>query len=130
MSSPQNYHVIYSKNNYKLNVPVSIKERTKLYLQQSSQILGWFDENYEISDDKEDFIKIAEVHEKFRLSDLFENLTKADKRKYIKKYFIKFMSETPFYGKYYRERKHLDGNTSARNIMIGFKERNDAEDFE
>ena len=78
-------HVIYDHNNYTFNVPASIRERTKSYLQQSSQIMAWFDDNYEMIDDKELFIKIADVHDKFIISDLFENLTKADKRKFNKK---------------------------------------------
>lgn len=97
-------HEKLMKNDGKLPITESIKERTNSYLELSCQIVSWFKDNYICTESKEDIIKIKDIYENFSNSDYFVNLTKVEKRKYNKKYFIDYFSENIFLKKYYCEK--------------------------
>jgi phage/plasmid-associated DNA primase len=119
--------------NYKDNknidsfIPSSIKERTKEYLKNSNAIYSWFIENYEIVNDDTIVLKIEDIYEYFKISDLWNNYSKLEKRELNKKSFIENLSKNPFLRKYYKEkdqRKYIMENYKVkelRNILIGFK---------
>ena len=77
----------------KLSVPASVLERTQAYLLESSDIFHWFLNEYEMVDDKEQYIKLGDVYENFRISEFFQYLTKREKVKYNKRNFIKYFGE-------------------------------------
>ena len=76
---------IYKKNNYIFNIPQSIKERTQLYLELSCNIVQWFKDNYQLTNDKNDTIKIKDLFEDFTNSEYYTNLSRNEKRKYNRK---------------------------------------------
>lgn len=128
-------HKLYVENGYKLKIPSSIKERTQLYLEMSCQIIQWFIEEYKLAT-KEDFkqnpdpfIKLCDAYKKFKKSEMFMYMNKVDKRKYNKRCFIKYFQENVFYNKYYQEKKDFN-KTSASNVLNGFVEIKNNDDFE
>ena len=68
-------HHRYSADN-SLMIPPSFMENTKNYLEKSSRIMEWFEENYEKVSDKEQYIKLGEVYEKFKESELYQSMAR------------------------------------------------------
>ena len=95
-------HKRYKKNNSVLEIPKSIEERTRQYLEMSCNILQWFKDNYEYTGNKEDLCKMKDLYDDFSGGMYFLNLTKNEKRKYNKSYFVEFVTSNPFFGKYYK----------------------------
>ena len=81
-------HKRYKKNNYIIDLPDTIKERTKLYLELSCTLVEWFKTNYKKSDNNKNIIKIKDIFENFSTSEYYFNLSKNEKKKYTKKYFF------------------------------------------
>ena len=96
----------YVEDGNKLCVPKTIKDRTLEYMESSSDILGWINDNYTKTEDKTNFIRIKDVHEKFKNSSYFNNLTKQDKRNYsTEKEFVNRLQENYFLKDLYCARK-------------------------
>ena len=62
-------------------------------------IYSWFESYYEKTETIEasEAISLADIYESFSGSDFFTNLSKVDKRKYNKKYFLSKIEENIFY---------------------------------
>ncbi len=95
---------IFKKNNYVLNPPKSIKERTQLYLEMSCNIVQWFKDNYNLTNNKTDFIQVKDIYADFVLSDYYVNLSRSERRKYNKTYFLEYFQTNIFFRKYFVER--------------------------
>ena len=113
---------IYKKNNYIFNVPQSIKERTQLYLELSCNVVQWFKDNYQLTNDKNDTIKIKDLFEDFTNSEYYTNLSRNEKRKYNKSYFIEYIQNNIFFRKYYIEK-----STYLRNFIREWKKKDNEE---
>ena len=74
---------------------------TKLSVLTACDIITWFKDNYNLTDDEKDVLKIKDVYERFTNSYNFEHMTKADKRKYNKTYFVNFFESNTFFSTYY-----------------------------
>src|SRR5439155_1509613 len=121
-----NSHKKYMLNNYVFKIPETIKQRTNEYLESNCNLLQWFKDKYELTDDKNNLLIIKDIYEKFKLSEYYENLTKYERRKLNYKYFIEYFSTNIVTKKYYKneynkkndigEIKHL------RNILFYWKE--------
>ncbi len=109
-------------NKYLLKIPDSIKQNNQEYLEQSIKIMEFFNDNYERTENEKDFIKIEDIKDAFLSSDFYINLTKLEKRKYSKKYFIEFFEKYPPLRKNYRERLN---NIPERpwNVLIKIKKK-------
>lgn len=94
----------YSKRNFIFDVPKSIVERTYLYLEMSCGIMGWIKENYQVTNNVKDIVKLKDIFFKFKGSEYYFNLAKSDKRKYNVHYFYRQISENIFFSKYYVEK--------------------------
>ena len=115
---------IYKKNVYMFNIPQSIKNRTQLYLELSCNIVQWFKENYYLTKERNDTIKIKDLFDDFTHSDYHTNLNKQEKRKYNKSYFTEYIQSNIFFRKYYVEKSQY-----LRNYIREWKKK-DFEDNE
>jgi phage/plasmid-associated DNA primase len=109
-------HKIYANNGYKLNIPENVKYRTSEYLEKSCDILSWFKDNYEQTNDKKDFIKLKDVYENYKGSDFYFNLTKNKKQEHNYKYFINYFSNNQLFSKFYIEK-----SSDKSNFLTNFK---------
>jgi len=91
----------YKENIYKFVIPESIKQRTQLYLELSCNILTWFKDNYNKTEDKDNIIKLKNLFSDFKKSDYYFNLSKIDKRKYNYSFFDNYFSTNIFFKNYY-----------------------------
>lgn len=111
---------VYEQNKYNLKIPETIAKRTKEYLEKSCYILQWFKENYILTNDKKNIIKLADIFASFRLDEYYENLTKQEKRKFNKSHFVDYFANNIITKKYYKEK-----TTMERNILFFWKKKDD-----
>ena len=110
----------YKEVNYKLIIPETIKKRTEAYLELSCNILGWFKDNYELTEDKNDIIKMKDLFGNFKESEYYYNLSKQDKRKYNYTFFDNYFETNIFFKKYYV----CGDNNNYSNHIIYYKNKN------
>jgi hypothetical protein len=117
-------YLLRYKNNGEFQIPEEIIKRNQEYLGDSDYIQVWFNENYEQTSNKDDFIKLADVFDNFKCSDYYVNLDKKGKRNLTKSTFIKNISIHYFYRRFYKEqfRPTINGKQECYyNILNYFK---------
>lgn len=86
----------------------------------NNKLLQWFAKEYELSFDKNDIVKIKDIHDIFKIDDWFYSLLKSDRRKYNYTYFTDFFSDNTITRKYYKERYQKNGKETC-NVLCGYK---------
>jgi phage/plasmid-associated DNA primase len=117
-------HKKYKKNNFIVNLPKSISERTQNYLDLSYSIVKWFKETYEHTKNTKDYIKIKDLYSDFTQSIYFSVLSKNEKAKYNKKYFSDYIENNVFFKKYY-----VDRLENVRSIVQQWKKIKEDDDY-
>lgn len=108
-------------------VPESIQSRTLQYLSESDLITNWFMETYEKTDNDMDVEQCKTIYDYFKLSDVYSNMNKQEKRTYNKSYFIEKMQSNIFIKTHYKnlERRpeilKIHGKTIMSQVLWGFK---------
>jgi phage/plasmid-associated DNA primase len=103
-------------------VPAECKTAAIDYLAQSDHIYEWVCEKYEKTDALGDFIYVKDMYEMFKSSSYFENLSKADKRKFTQKSFIENIKTNLFMKGYFKPRDSYVNNSYIKQpAIIGFK---------
>ena len=85
------FHYILENAPAKLYIPDRIKNLSKQYVLGSDEMYGWMMENYETADNTE-FVKLKDVFDLYKASDLYSNLTKLEKRNLNKNAFSELIS--------------------------------------
>ena len=85
------FHYILENAPAELYIPDRIKNLSKQYVLNSDEMYGWVMENYETADNTE-FVKVKDVFDLYKASDLYSNLTKLEKRNLSKKAFSELIS--------------------------------------
>jgi len=75
-----------------LYVPERIKNLSKQYVLGSDEMYSWVMENYAHTEDKAQLIKLKDMFELYKSSDLYSNLTKLEKKNLNKKAFSELIS--------------------------------------
>jgi len=113
----------FKKNKFLIkDIPKSIKEMNNQYIQDSDDFYSWFKEIYE-SDEKE-FIQIKDVFKAYKQSDIYENLTKREKRLMTRKNMVEQIKKHAYLRVYYMDRYQPTVNGKQKNltsILKGFK---------
>jgi hypothetical protein len=82
--------------------------------------LELFNQIYQPTNENVEPLKLKDVCDEIKDSELYLNLDKKDKRKFNNKYIYEFIEKNKlFRGKYF-ERKKINGE-EFRNIIIGYK---------
>lgn len=94
------------------------KNDTREYLLDNDDMYNWFIDNYEKTDDKTAFIKLKTIYAFWKVSDLYNNMSKASKRKANMKNFKQdHIIDNNELKKYYVE----DSSRMIDNKKINFK---------
>ena len=83
-------------------VPDSVEELTKQYVLGSDELYSLVMESYQETDDEEAYIKETDIYDLVRESDVYANMTKAEKRGFNKKRMGEMLKENVIFGKQYR----------------------------
>jgi hypothetical protein len=101
------HHKFYHAQNSILEISNSIRLRTNQYLENSCDLVAWFQFEYTEDDPNSEevsYLSIAELHKDFIESDMYQGLSKKEKSKYTKVKFFEFIRNNIFFKKYYVER--------------------------
>jgi len=104
------YYEYATKYDGLLQIPLTVSNRTSLYLELSCNIVQWFKNSYEQTTDIV-YSKLKDVFLEFNQSDYYINLSKNDKRKYNKTFFINYFETNIYLKKYYTMTKKLKLHT-------------------
>ena len=66
--------------------------------------MSWFKENHILTKNNDDVIKIKDLYTELRNSKIFEDMSKAEKAKYNKTFFVNYIESNNFLKPYYCER--------------------------
>ena len=104
-----------------LYVPDRIKNLSKQYVLGSDEMYGWVMENYETTDNTE-YVKLKDVFDLYKASDLYSNLTKLEKRNLNKNAFSELISHHIVLKKQFRNDKvKIAGKTVNCERVHGLK---------
>jgi phage/plasmid-associated DNA primase len=112
------YHYkYYFENNSVLKMPNSIVTRTNKYLENSCDLVSWFQFEYRQDEDvtPSSYIKISDIYQHFITSESYISLSKSEKQKYQKLKFFEFIKTNIFFKKYY-----IDRYNDIRNLLVGW----------
>jgi len=113
-----------------LYVPERIRNLSKQYVLGSDEMYGWMMENYEATDNSE-YVKLKDVFDLYKASDLYSNLTKLEKRNLNKKAFSDLISNHIVLKKHFRNNKvKIAGKTIDCERIHGLKMKGDESDDE
>lgn len=111
----------------------SVKERTSAYLEANDEFKSWFDERYTQTKVATDVLQIKDIYNAYKNGELWLNLSKRERRELNKRNFIEKVSGNIHFRKFYKEREKSKaiqqkyGVTLMRNVLIGFKETENAD---
>jgi hypothetical protein len=97
----------YKQNKYELKISETIEKRSQSYKELTCNLVEWFKDNYEFTNDKNDICKLKDLYTDLTTSVYFLNLTKTEKQKYNKAYFTEFIQTDIFFVKYYKTRTSI-----------------------
>jgi len=107
------FHFILENAEKSLYIPVRIKNLSKQYVLGSDEMYSWVMENYEPATDfDKTFVKVKDMFDLYKASDLYSNLTKLEKRNLNKSAFSQLISHHIVLKKQFRDDNvKIDGKT-------------------
>jgi hypothetical protein len=69
-----------------------------------NDIIDWFKLNYELTNNKEDIIKLKDIYDVFSKSIQYRSMKKKERLKYNKSYLVEFVETNSFFSNYYCNR--------------------------
>ena len=118
------YYKKYLDNGSNLQYSESIKKRNKDYLLASDRLNEFVNENYKLTKNDKDRIKLKTVYEDFKISDYYRNLTKQEMNNLTYKKFQENLQENYFL------KKFIKLNKSNVLELRGFVEKEESDDEE
>ncbi len=108
-----------------LYICAKAKNDTREYLLDNDDMYNWFIDNYEKTDDKTVILKLKTIYDLWKTSDLYNNMSKASKRKANMKNFKQnHILDNNEMKKYYVEdsSRTIDGqNITIKNCLVGWR---------
>ena len=106
-------------------MPECVKNDTKKYMDDNDNIYNWVLENYELTTNKEDVIKLKDMYEEYKKSDEYQNTYKKD-RKTLKTFTSEIITHKYLKSKYVEalQDKFIESKYNCkkmRSVLIGIK---------
>ena len=104
------------------HIPESIRSLSEQYLADSDEFMGWFNDVFESAEGA--YVQLKDVWAHYKASELYQNLTKAQKRVENKKRMTETVMKKPALRGAYVERHRpvVDGRqVNLRNVLMGFR---------
>lgn len=86
------------------DAPKLLQDECDSYMSDSDMFISWFNTLYQNTGNKTDIVKLSELYIIFKQSELYENMTKADRRKFSFKKMTDDLEKSPLLRKFYRDR--------------------------
>jgi len=113
------------------NVPQTIQDMSASYVRDSDEFMMWFDEHYEKTEDANAYISVKELYELYKSSDLYVNLSKAEKRAMNLKKMTENITKSPTLRTSFDERfrPQVGGvRKECRNVLVKYQRKSDDSD--
>lgn len=101
-------------------VPDIVKARTNEYIDKNDDLLNWFNENYELTKEETDIVKVKDVFELYKESDEYLALYKKE-RPNLSAFTEDIRSNKHLRSKYKERIKIQQTNTTLRSVLQGVK---------
>lgn len=101
-------------------IPKTMEKLADGYMRESDDFTNWFYNEYEITDNKKEFIKVKDIYANYKISDLYKNLNKTEKRRENRAKLVSNIQETPGLKSHYLERANINGKT-LKCIIVNHK---------
>ena len=108
------YLMKYAPDN--IYIPDDVKQRSLEYLNKCDDVYNNFLENYEKSDDKDNFVKRSDIVDNFKCSDFYLNLEKKERKNYKDKDIIQKLEKRLVFIEKTRVNK-----IQYKNILMGYR---------
>jgi len=103
------------------DVPESMRKLGDDYMTESDEFYQWILEHYEQTKNKDDFVRITGLVTKFKSKDLYDNMSKKEKRKINSKKFSKDILENIHLKNYFRSDNHVGDKRHVVKRIIMWK---------
>jgi len=115
----------FVENNHSLpTLPKCCLDKCASFLGTCDDVFGWFETFYEKTEtiESSEPIPLKEIYSRFSTSTFFDNMSKSDKRKYNKKYFLEKLEGNIFLRKYVKLRgSYHNKSRQPTDYMVGWK---------
>ncbi len=107
----------------KIYNPECVQNDTKKYMEDNDNVYNWVKENYEMTTNKEDVVRIKDMYEEYKKSDEYQNAYKKD-RKTLKTFSVEIITHKRLKSKYVEKLQDKFIQTKydsqcMRNVLIG-----------
>lgn len=110
---------------FELSLPKDLEERRDCYLTNSDPLLSWFQDTFERTESKDNFVTLTDIYNAFKRSEVHENLSKLQRRTKYKRSNVEELLRTNWrLKKDYRIKVYviLNGEKrQKRNIFLYWK---------
>lgn len=113
-------HDFLTKDKEDFKIPNEIKNRNEEYINKSYCLLNFLNECTENTKDKDDVISLKDLYDKIKLTDLYLNSTKEQKRKINMKHMKDFYQSNKTTVLSFKEKVQKKGE-QIYNVLIGYK---------
>ena len=119
LSEFQEFH---KNKNILVDVPELCQQKASSYMKDSDKLFNWFSDIYEKNDaSKENVIKLSVLFDQFKESEYHSDLSKEQKRKYNKTFFIASMEKNLFLRQNIKTRgERFNDKQLASSILVGW----------
>ena len=123
------YIIDNAKN--EIYVPDIVKARTNEYIDKNDDLLNWFNDNYELTTEETDIVKIKDIFNLYKESDEYQALYKKE-RPNLSTFTEDIRSNKHLRSKYKERLKIQKTNTTLRSVLQGVRliEKDDNDDEE
>ena len=101
-------------------VPDIVKARTNEYIDKNDELLNWFNDNYELTTNEEDIVKIKDIFNLYKESDEYNALYKKE-RPNLSRFTEDIRSNKHLRSKYKERLKIQKNNTTLRSVLQGVR---------
>ena len=109
----------FRNNSYTVIAPKIVVNEAKEYLKYSDDIYGWFMDTFKKDDSN--VISFKQIYNAFCSNEYYNNLSKAEKRKYNQAYLKKAIQENMFLKNYFKGKGRMfDGKRVSADSVVGF----------
>lgn len=111
--------IIQNGNPFKPTIPDKITKLSDELVNGSNTFLNWFNENYERTENKKDFIIINNIVDDFKCSEEYNDMSKNEQKDIKKNKIISMFQNDIFYSKFFKKDTKKD-DKRYKNILNNF----------
>lgn len=117
------FKIIFESKHNDLYIPTEVKERGNQFLFDNDDLLKFIQEKYEYTTDNLQFIKVNDLYNNFKGSDIFSNFSKEERRnEWSKSKFTEKIKTSICLSRFYKDRKKIS-QKEYRSILVNYKEK-------